>query len=81
MRELQGPSAAAAVLPPDPRWERAENTLIRWPELWLILAGAMARTIQQFRGLEASGGHLRGWAATSALTTGGIGGAVSCGCG
>src|SRR2546430_17133974 len=43
--ELQGPSAAAAVLPRSPL-RLAENTLIiRWPELWLILAGPMASAI------------------------------------
>src|SRR6516164_8421543 len=74
--QLQGPSVAAAVLPRSPL-RLAENTLIiRWPELWLILAGPMASAINNLSApsSEASGGHLRGCEATSALTTGGSGG-------
>jgi hypothetical protein len=44
--------------------------------LWLILAGPMASAINNLSApsSEASGGHLRGCEATSALTTGGSGG-------
>jgi hypothetical protein len=54
----------------------AENTLIiRWPELWLILAGPMASAINNLSSSEASGGT-QGIRAASALTTGGLGGRV-----
>jgi hypothetical protein len=61
---------------PNPPLRLAENTLIiRWPELWLILAGPMASAINNLSSSEASGGT-QGIRAASALTTGGIGGRV-----
>jgi hypothetical protein len=76
---LQGPSAAAAVLPRSPL-RLAENTLIiRWPELGLILAGSMASAINNLSALaEKRAEAPQGMRAASALTTGGSGG-YACG--
>ncbi len=60
---------------PNPPLRLAENTLIiRWPELWLILAGPMA--LNNLSALAQKRAEApRGWAA-SALTTGGSGGCL-----
>ena len=61
---------------PNPPLRLAENTLIiRWPELWLILAGPMASAINNLSALAQKRAEApRGCGAASALTTGGSGG-------
>jgi len=75
---LQGPSAAAAVLPRSPLRLAEEYSNYSLARLWLILAGPMASAINNLSApsSEASGGHLRGCEATSGLTTGGSGGCL-----